>query len=104
MDASTPATPSPDAIRAKRYRDRRRDGAVVVPLHLTGRAVTALREVGFLTAANPTVRDLEVAVMAMLAAAWKAGIRAEGSSPAPDDAARPRGGVHTSSDWLALHQ
>jgi hypothetical protein len=60
----------------------------VVPLHLTDPAIAVLRERGFLTAVEPTVRDLEAAVMGMLRVAHKVGVHAR-SMPPDDEAAPP---------------
>ncbi len=54
---------------------------------MTACGPTALREVGFLTVDQPATEDIEAAVMTMLTAAWKAGVRAAEapSSPPPED-------------------
>jgi hypothetical protein len=75
MDASTSATLSPDAIRAKRYRDRRKEGIRCIRIRISPQAVKALTDLGWLSACRDTDADIERAFYALLNAAHRAGVR-----------------------------
>jgi hypothetical protein len=78
MDASTPATISPDAIRAKRYRDRRKDGIRCVRIRVSEAALKALVDGGWLPAGPNSDGDIERAFYGLLNAAHRARVTRNG--------------------------
>ena len=79
----TPPSPTPPAAAAPSPTTAPDlpPGTVRVVMDFSLGAIQVLRDRGFLTVGQPTAQDIDVAVMGMLTAAWKAGVRAEAPSP-----------------------
>jgi hypothetical protein len=75
MDASTPPTLSPGAIRARRYRARQKSGTQCVRVEIVQDAIEFLVEAGFLPAGqHHQEADIESAIYELLIAATRAGV------------------------------
>jgi hypothetical protein len=74
MGAAT-TTLSPGAIRARRYRERKKDSIRCVQIRISPPAIKALVEGGFLAAGPCQDADIERAIYALLNAARAAGVR-----------------------------
>jgi 3'-phosphoadenosine 5'-phosphosulfate sulfotransferase (PAPS reductase)/FAD synthetase len=74
--ASAPASPSTGAARAKRYRERKKDGTWCVRIRMTEPAAKALAEMGFMSQGQLKDADVERAIYGLLNAARKAGLTA----------------------------
>lgn len=72
MDATTADTP--DAIRSKRYRSRRKAGVRVVRIRVSAELLRALQDHGFLPAGQSGAVEIEAAVYAMANAVVASGL------------------------------
>jgi len=76
MDAATATlSSSSGAIRARRYRERKKDNIRVVRVRMSEPAIKALVDGGFLAAGPCQDADIEKALYALLNAARAAGVR-----------------------------
>jgi hypothetical protein len=66
MDAATPAALSSGAIRAERYRERRKNGTRCVRIRMSEAAIRFLVERGFLAGGRCQDKDIEAAIYGML--------------------------------------
>jgi hypothetical protein len=74
MDAAA-VTLSPGALRARRYRNRKKEGVRCVCIRMSEPAIKALVEGGFLAAGPCQDADVERAIYGLLNAARAAGVR-----------------------------
>jgi hypothetical protein len=66
---ATPPAKSSDAKRSQRYRERKKSGVRMIDLPVSGQAIQALTEMGFLAAGRREDKDIVLAWYVLLNAA-----------------------------------